>query len=238
MALGQHSVLSKKDEKRFLELGRQVFLNDFPNPERKGCPDSKVIQESAAGSLPAGEANKWMLHFTSCSPCSREFSEFRRQLQRLKQVKVASVSALCIAAVCAAVWFATSRRANVKSGENIATGSSARIYRQEVLDLRSWSAVRSDQAAPTPGQKPLTLQRANALVVIYLPMGSRPGKYDLRIAGEKNLGAFTASGIAQIENGNTVLRVRMDLSKLIPGQYSLGIRQPPWNWRSLSVTVE
>lgn len=232
MALGQNSVLSKKEEKGFLELGRQVFLNDFPNPERKGCPESKVIQEIAAGSLPAGEANEWTLHFTSCSPCSREFSEFRRRLQRPKRVTVASISALCIAAVCAAVWVATSRRANVKPGENIATSSRAGMYPQEVLDLRNWSAVRSDQAAGPKGQKPLELQRARASLVIYLPMGSQPGKYEARITSKSNQLALNVSGVARIENGNTVLRVRTDLSKLIPGQYSLGIRQPPWDWRS------
>ncbi|MGH9739292.1 MAG: hypothetical protein ACRD4X_12015 [Candidatus Acidiferrales bacterium] len=67
--------------------------------------------------------------------------------------------------------------------------------------------------------------------MIYLPMGSQPGRYEVRIASENNQAGSNVGGIARIENGNTVLRVRIDLSKLNPGQYSLGIRQPPWDWR-------
>lgn len=224
-------MLSKKDERRFLELGKQVFLNDFPNPERKGCPESKVIQQITAGRLGAPEENKWVDHFASCSPCSREFSDFRRQFQRRKYIKVVGATTVLAVAVFACIWLAVGRRATINSGTAIATNSSAGTLRTEVLDLRNWSSLRSDGGGSKAGRTPLELQRANALLVIYLPLGSQPGKYEVQIVTGKNQRPVNVSGVALIENGNTVLRVRINLSKLIPGQYSLGIRQPPWEWR-------
>lgn len=223
-------MLSKKDERHFLELGKQVFLNDFPNPERKGCPESKVIKQIAAGRVGATEENVWIDHFTSCSPCSREFSEFRRQLQRRRRIKVVGASAVIAVAVFACIWLAVGRRAKINSSA-IATNSGAGTLRTEVLDLRNWSSVRSDEGGSKAGRTPLELRRANALLVIYLPLGSQPGQYEVQIVTGKNQRLLNASGVALIENGNTLLRVRIDLSKLIPGQYSLGIRQPPWEWR-------
>lgn len=75
-------------------------------------------------------------------------------------------------------------------------------------------------------------------LVIYLPMGSPPGNYELRITGAQNHPPLGAAGVARIEAGNTVLRVRLDLGKLPAGRYSLGIRQPPWDWRYYPLALQ
>lgn len=228
--MSKNTVLPKKEEKQFLELGKQVFLNDFPNPERKGCPESKVIKQIAAGKVAVDEENKWVDHFTACSPCSREFSDFRRQFQRRKRIRVVGVTTVLAVAIFACIWLVVGRNAKINSSA-IARNSGAGALRTEVLDLRNWSAVRSDGGTSNASATPLSLQRANALLVVYLPLGSQPGKYEVQIVTGKNRRLLDVSGVARIENGNTVLRVRINLSKLIPGQYSLGVRQPPWEWR-------
>jgi hypothetical protein len=233
-----NGVISKSEEKRLLEQGRQVFSNSFPNPERKGCPGTGALRLIAAGKGSVPIEDEWISHCSRCSPCFRDLSEFRRAFVRQRRVRRFSAAAIVIAAVCVGTFLALNHRAKTYSGSAIAENRGpAGAAQTEVVDLRNWSPVRSDQAVPAQGQKPLELRRAQASLVIYLPMGSTPGNYELRITGAHNQALLGASGVARIENGNTVLRVRLELSKLPAGQYSLGIRQPPWDWHYYPIAL-
>lgn len=232
-----NGVISKSEEKRLLEQGRQVFSNSFPNPERKGCPGPGALKLIAAGKGSVPIEDEWISHCSRCSPCFRELGEFRRAFVRQRRVRRLSAAAIVIAAVCVGTWLAMNHRAKSYSGSAIVENRGpAGTGQTQVLDLRNWSGMRSDQAAPARGKKPLELRRAQAALVIYLPMGSPPGNYEVRITGAQNQ-PLGATGIAQIESGNTVLRVRLDLSKLPAGQYSLGIRQSPWDWHYYPVAL-
>ena len=70
-----------------------------------------------------------------------------------------------------------------------------------------------------------------------LPSGSKPGKYEIKIL-EGIQAVLDMDGVAHVEDENTVVRVRADLNSLKPGRYSLGIRQPPWDWRYLLINVQ
>ena len=230
-------VISRKEESRLLELGRQVFLSNFPNPERKGCPGSRVLKLIAAGKAPVADDDRWIDHCASCSPCYRELREFRRAFVRQRRVRVLSATAILIAAVCVGTWVAMNRGAKSHGGGTAENRTPPAALEKQELDLRGWSGARSDQAGAAQGQKPLQLRRARTSLLIYLPMGSLPGTYDVEIAGGGNRRGLDANGVARIENGNTVIHVQLDLRKLIAGQYSLGIRQPPWEWRSYPLAL-
>ncbi|MGH9328657.1 MAG: hypothetical protein ACRD2B_18470, partial [Terriglobia bacterium] len=100
-----------------------------------------------------------------------------------------------------------------------------------------WSAVRSDEEAPSPGEKRLEVHRAKLALTIFLPLGSEPGKYEIEILRRKGTPLLGLGGIARIENGNTVLSTRADLNKLASGNYLIAIRQPPWDWRYYPFTL-
>ncbi|MDE3180576.1 MAG: hypothetical protein KGM47_13065 [Acidobacteriota bacterium] len=228
-----NEVISKREEKRLLELGREVFANSFPNPERKGCPGPGILKRIATGEgLGNKDEEQWISHCSRCSPCFKEFGEFRRAFVRQRRALRISVVAVVIAAVCVGTWLALNRHARRSSettiADNTQTGSA---IQNATLDLRGWSAVRSDEAAPNPSGKPLELHRGVLALTIYLPMGSQPGKYEIEIQRSQGKPLLRAEGTARIVNGNTVLSTRVALSKLHPGQYSLGIRQSPWDWR-------
>lgn len=230
--------VSRKDEKRFLELGRQAFLNEFPNPERKGCPGSQVLKLIAAGKTKGAEEDRWIDHCASCSPCYRELDEFRRRFVRQRQLCLLSAAAIVIVVVFVGTWLAVDHGVKTHSGGAIAENTGAKgAVQTEVLDLRGWSAVRSDEAAPNPIGKRLELRRELLALTINLPMGSEPGKYEVEILRSQGKPLLNLEGTARIVDGNTVLSTRVDLSKLQPGQYSLGIRQPPWEWRYYPFTL-
>src|ERR1700727_3114183 len=86
-----------------IEQLRRVFqeaaLNDFPNPDRFGCPSDKtVLKAIAAKTLPLSDP-AWQ-HTARCSPCFREVKAFEVEL---KNASNRWRAALAIAAVVALV---------------------------------------------------------------------------------------------------------------------------------------
>lgn len=58
-----------------VEAARQHYLNDFPNPDRTGCPPFDSLRRVAESSeLPDRGVRE---HLMTCSPCFREFQELR-----------------------------------------------------------------------------------------------------------------------------------------------------------------
>ena len=68
---------SESDEERFLKALGQGLLTEFPNPARRGCPSAEVLKRIASHDMPLVEAEKWLDHLTSCSPCYRDFCHLR-----------------------------------------------------------------------------------------------------------------------------------------------------------------
>jgi len=68
---------SESDEERFLKVLGRGLLEDFPNPTRSGCPPSDVLKRIAGHQMPLSEAEDWLDHLTSCSPCYRDFCRYQ-----------------------------------------------------------------------------------------------------------------------------------------------------------------
>ena len=111
------------EEKRILDLLGRGLSRDFPNPQRVGCPDSAVLRGVAAHKLPLSEADRWLNHFSSCSPCFQEFTQFRKQAvdRRRTQIWLAAAAVLI---VVVAGWFWMRSRPQVQTAAVV------------VLDLR------------------------------------------------------------------------------------------------------
>jgi hypothetical protein len=66
-----------EEEKRILRVLGRSLLNDYPNPSRAGCPPAEVLKRIAAHEMPLSEAEKWLDHLGSCSPCYRDLRQFQ-----------------------------------------------------------------------------------------------------------------------------------------------------------------
>lgn len=61
-------------DEKIREIARKHFAEDFPNPERRGCPPISEIKLLADKPL---EGKHWVLgHISFCSPCYRDFGYF------------------------------------------------------------------------------------------------------------------------------------------------------------------
>lgn len=65
------------DEGRLLELLGRRLLSEFPNSTRSGCPPAEILKRIASHEMPLSEAQDWLDHLTSCSPCYRDFFQFQ-----------------------------------------------------------------------------------------------------------------------------------------------------------------
>jgi hypothetical protein len=209
---------SRRDEKRILDVLGRGLLKDFPNPERIGCPGTDVLKKIASHEMPLSEADKWLDHLGSCSPCYADFNRFREAFERQRRQRWLAAAAGILLAVGVLGWALLHKR-----NESI-------VAQTAVLDLRDRSVARGGE--PTPGEQPLEVSRAVKRLNVYLPLGSAEGPYELRIAPTTGSAIFTTNGVASLKDGVTSMETAVDLSSASSGRYVLQIRRPNSEWNS------
>ncbi|MGB6875588.1 MAG: hypothetical protein WBD87_06095 [Candidatus Acidiferrales bacterium] len=214
---------SAKDERRILDALGRGLLEEFPNPERVGCPPSNVLKGMASHSVPLAQAEKWLDHLGSCSPCYRDFSQFQKAYQLRRKRTLLAIAASIL--VCASIGgWAFVRWHNKSQTAQTAT-----------LDLRNWSAARGVE--PNPNLPPLEMARRSSRITILLPLGSAAGAYEIRVATPAGKVVLAASGTAELENGITSLRVTFGRRSLTPGSYVLQVRKTGLEWNSYRLVL-
>ena len=174
---------SNAADKRLLDILRQGLATEFPNPERIGCPGNALLKGIAQGKVSLTEAEPWLDHLGSCSPCFQEFKEFRRQsaIQRRRVLTWVATAAVLLFAVGGWLW--------VRGRHSVEATDTA------VLDLRERSVARGQSQSET-GQAPLEIPRTARHLVLDLPIGSKEGPYEVGLLTETGDQILRATGIA------------------------------------------
>jgi hypothetical protein len=173
--------------------------------------------------MPLTEAEKWLDHLGSCSPCYKDFSELRKVREVQRRRTLLAIAASILVAVGIAGWVLIQRH-----NETV-------LSQTAVLDLRNRSASRSPER--NLGEQPLELRRRFSRLNIYLPLGSPEGGYEVRIVTTSGDSLLSTDGLARLNEGVTSLQVRGDAIFVRPGQYSLQIRKPPSEWSSYPLVL-
>ena len=168
--------------------------------------------------MPLEEAEKWLDHLTSCSPCYRDFSELQADYRHRRMQTVLAIAASILIVVGVAGWALFFKH----------TGPP--VVQTAVLDLRNRSVPRGGEA--NPGEQPLEVSRGVKRVNVYLPLGNAEGPYELRIATATGSAIFTTNGVASLKDGVTSIEAAVDLSSAPSGRYVLEIREPNSEWNS------
>ena len=209
---------SARDEKRILDALGRGLLKEFPNPDRAGCPSSDVLKRIASHETPLIEAEKWLDHLTSCSPCYGDFSQFQAAHQRRRTQRLLAIAASILVVVGVAGWALFFKQKGLPAVQTA------------VLDLRNRSVPRG--AEPNPDEQPLEVSRGVKHLNVYLPLGSAEGPYEIRIATPAGKESFATSGVASLKEGVTSIQAAVDLSSASPGRYVLQVRRPNSEWNS------
>jgi hypothetical protein len=215
-----------KQVKRVLQ---EALLRNYPNPERKGCRGPEILREMAAREFP-DEHPFWNEHVSECSPCYREFLDFRREIAG-REVRQRRNTRLAIAAVIVLIIGAGSIYLSRRAPDQT-SGSQSPVL-SAVLNLESESISRSPSGSPSIAGEVQRIPRGRLALSIYLPTGSEAGQYDVQVLTtvSDQTPLATSSGAATIENGLTILRIAPDLSALDAGTYILSIRRGTGPWR-------
>jgi len=154
--------------------------------------------------MPLDQAEKWLDHLGSCSPCYSDFSEFRKSRELRKKRTLLAIAASILVVAGIAGWGLLQRH------------NETLVAQTAVLDLRNRSLPRGTEANPV--EPPLVVSRAAAHWKIFLPFGSNDGSYDIRLlAGSGELLVSTIAD-AKLTNGVAVIQISVDLSSRSPGQ--------------------
>jgi hypothetical protein len=173
--------------------------------------------------MPLKEAEKWLNHLGSCSPCYNDFSELRKLREVQRRRTLFAVAASILLAVGIASWVLIRRH------------NESLVAPTAVLDLRNNSLSRGPE--PNPEEKPLELRRGFSQLNIYLPLGSPEGVYEVRVVTASGDLTLKTGGTAQLNDGTTTLQVRGDAFTARPGQYILQIRKAPSEWNSYPLVL-
>ena len=206
---------SDKDEKRILAALGRGLLREFPNPDRVGCPRSGIVRDIAFYKLPLEQAEPWLDHLSSCSPCYRDFCGFRDAYQSRRRTTflAIAVSVLIVGLVGSWTFIQKQKR--------------HRFAQTALLDLRDRSVTRGIEPGSEliPGERPLEVSRRVTHLSFYLPRDSREGPYEVRILKPSGESLLAAGGVAKVDRGIMSLEVVVSLAPARPGPYVLQIRR-------------
>ena len=216
-------MLSKHEERRLREALRRTFLDGHPNPERRGCPGSDILKAIASGKLTLEEAEPWIYHLSSCSPCTREFSELRKDHQSRRLQLVAGLAAGVLVLASIAIWLAVRRPAGPGH------------LRPVTIDLSNWATLRGPEGNANP---PLQLAKGDLNLTLYLPAGNEPGTYDVQVVREPGQPIWSTQQQATFEDYKATLRLHVDLRQFSPGLYLLAFRLQGRSWTYIPLVLK
>jgi len=202
-------------------MGRGL-RDEFPNPERVGCPGREIVAAIAAHRMPLSQAESYLDHLTSCSACYRDFVRLQGEYRQRRTQVIFAVAASVLIAVGLATWAILARQNNQQS---------ARV----VVDLRDRSMTRGTETPPA--EPPVEISRNAAHLDIYLPLGSSDGLYDVRVISLQGEPLVSGTGEAKVVQGLTLLRIDLRVSLARPGNYLLQIRRPASEWGSFPLLI-
>jgi hypothetical protein len=213
-----------QEEKRILNLLGRGLSREFPNQQRVGCPGPTILRSIAIHKLSLSEADPWLDHLSSCSPCFQEFSRIRKEAtsQRRRTQKWLAAAEMLIIAVGGWLW--------------MRSRPSGQVATVVVLDLRGRAAVRGENP-PDTSHPPLEIPRGAKNLNLQLPIGSNEGAYDVALLHQSRAELVRTSPIAKLEEQILVLRADIDLGGASPGSYFLGVRRPGLEWTRFPIRV-
>jgi len=220
--------LTKQEEIRLIKAYQRLVLGgEFPNPNRAGCPGSEILRAIAFRKLEQEQVLDRIEHLGTCSPCFREYTEFRKQVEWRRNAAYIGVAAAVLVVLSVAWWGWRSRHSVVITAHS-----------HVVADLRTRLTLRGEQGAE-PGTGPLVFKRGIDEVSIYLPEGSLSGTYQVAVFRE-DLGEPLVSRTSQAtsEKDMTELNTTLDLSRAPSGRYLFGVRLPGIEWSYYPMVVE
>ena len=203
-----------------MDLIKDYFLEENPNPERKGCPDEQTLQGLAEDRLSVSHPAR--LHLASCSECFAEYRGYRlawKQAPKPKPKLVPWAIAAGLALACGGGFWAIEYH---RGHENGAVQRASIKPVDANVNLLDAGTVRGADDDTSPLQQ-VSLPAAVVHLSVTLPRFSQAGRYEIRVSKDKAGTQVVAQGAGEaVDNaGNTAVNVVLDLRAAKAGMYFL-----------------
>ena len=211
-----------------------VFAYGNPNPDRVGCPPREVLRALSRRERPIDDPG--YEHISNCSPCFREFRALQQaraaelQARRRFWSLVAAATVVILASATGWFLFAPSRTGD----RHDETAPQAAVL-QTLIDLQKFTVTRGEQAAAQPPAP--TIAAARHKLTVLLPIGTQPGRYEMRMVDAEQRSKASTSGDALIRNYVTTLEAQLDISSVPQGEYRLALRREGDDWHFYPIVV-
>jgi hypothetical protein len=187
------------------------------------------LAERASAENVENDAN-WY-HLTHCSECYREFLNLRLKVKTKAETRRSLVRRVVTVVLALAIglffWY---KHRGVPIPERPQNADLA--YSKVTIDIPAMTRSETARAS-----SPIVLQRKPTELTVNCPVGSKPGEYEFQLVKDKQQ-ILTAHARAAILNGTTAFTIKIDLSTIRSGSYSMSVRRPPWDWSYVPVFVQ
>ena len=216
----------------------RLFGGANPNPDRIGCPPSEVLRALAARQRPIGDPA--FEHLAQCSPCYRDFRHFQTAAARGSahpKAYFATAAAVVVLLLGVGGYLISSKAVRPQSDRVRATENTVLpTVKLLTADLRNASPTRSSTAPPQAPK--VKLSRDLVQLTIILPIGSEPGRYNIRLLRSSGEVVSAADARASIVNFATTLTATLDLRALQAAVYELEVERVGEHADGYAVRVE
>jgi hypothetical protein len=251
--------MTKSEEELRVEILKKAYMSVNPNPERKDCPEPKVLRDVAfhrnIGTQEQFEAI--MDHLTKCSACVRDHmafvEEYKEKKKRNQQIKRSLLGLAAVLVISLAIWafWRTQPEPELavqppepkhqESANPAAPDTSDRenippqIAQLESVTIEIPAKLRGSSASGHP----IVLSRGKLDAEFRMPIGSPEGMYKLRILDDSGKVWAAFEKRAAKVNGVTGFRLPLDTSALRSGDYKLRIQESGIDvWTDYELTVK
>ncbi len=226
---------TRREEKRLLESAAALLRSDFPQPDRARCPSTSELKNLASRRRSLADSTALVDHIGNCSPCFEQYSLYRARYKQTVRIACGAGAIAAGIAIALLAWLPAPQHPIpilTPPGPSIAKRSEAPSQPvQMTLDLSRRGIARSDEPGVGDTLPDTVLPRARLRLSVHLPIGSEDGRYELAVINAAGEHVLESAGEARLKDYVEILEVELDLSRLSPGSYQLGVRPAGSSWR-------
>jgi hypothetical protein len=202
---------------------RRTILENFPNPDRVGCPGNGKVREVASRRTIV-EDDDWQ-HITHCSPCYAELLEVKEEIRRsgTRARTLGLIGGATVVILLAALF-----GYRYLAGPRISEQTASVAFEAATLNLSDSSVSRGGEGGSP--KNVTVLPRRPLDLTIILPFGSEPGAYQFELVNEDGRVLKTGDAKATLRNSATSLKTRLNAGEYPIGDYRIGVRQQSFEW--------